>query len=172
MRLFCSKPYDDSLPHSEHHQCPSRPCVPCSHLYCPSPCSLCSRHSGLPAVPQTCQICYRFCTGFSLARKALHPDLCKVDAFTSFKSLLKHTWLKKTILIILFKTTCHFPLFSLQIILILLYFFLWHLSTSNKLYYVLLYFVYFVDSRRAENFFSNCVADIAPVPNQYRVGAQ
>lgn len=171
MRLFCSKPYDDSLPHSEHHQCPSRPCVPCSHLYCPSPCLLCSRHSGLPAVPQTCQICYCFCTGCSLARKALHPDLCKADDFTSFKSLLKHTWLKKTILIILFKTTCHFPLFSLQIILILLYF-LWHLSTSNKLYYVLLYFVYFVDSRRAENFFIYCVTVRAPVPNQYRAGVQ
>ena len=63
-----------------------------------------------------------------LGQKALHPDICKADAFISFKSQLKHTWSKKMIPFILFKITCHFLLLSFQIILLLLYFFSRHIN--------------------------------------------
>ena len=91
-------------PHSEH---PSPGCqVPCdrpgrsdlSPLLSASP--PCSRHTGLLAVPQTCQA-RSYLRTFSLsvpsARKPLPPDLGVARVLTSFRSLLQCPLLREAL---------------------------------------------------------------------------
>lgn len=101
-----SKGTFERRPHSEHPPPlglpgPPWPPWPGSDLSPPLSASpLCSRHTGLLAVPQTCQA-RSYLRTFSLsvpsARKPLPPDLRMARVLTSFRSLLQCPLLREAL---------------------------------------------------------------------------